>query len=64
MNSKTCARLIALALLAMLSPPLQLDAQDNQNNKHRKHHRYKFIDIGTLGGPNSYFSAGVRKPGP
>jgi probable HAF family extracellular repeat protein len=38
------------AVLAVLTLPIS--AQDGQNSRN-KHHRYKLIDMGTLGGPNS-----------
>ena len=49
----------AITLFAALAFPVRLAAQDNEDHNNRnKHHHYKFIDIGSLGGPNSYFSAG------
>jgi probable HAF family extracellular repeat protein len=45
---------IALTLLAALAIPAYLAAQDNRD--HHKHHHYKLIDLGTFGGPNSYFN--------
>ena len=50
----TCITVIAL--FAALGLPLQLAAQDNHN--HHKHHRYKLIDLGTLGGPQSFGDPG------
>ena len=44
MKSRTFPCITAMTLLAALSLPVQLAAQNN---------RYKLIDIGTLGGPNS-----------
>lgn len=44
---------IAITLSTALLIPMRLAAQDDQVLKH-KHHHYKLIDIGTLGGPNSY----------
>jgi probable HAF family extracellular repeat protein len=41
----------AMALLMTQAIPVRVAAQDNQD--HKQHH-YKLIDIGTLGGPNSY----------
>ena len=52
MKCKTWTRSIAPVLLA-LALPLQLAAQDNQAHKH---HHYRFIDLGTFGGPASYIS--------
>lgn len=41
-----------LSLCAALAFPVGLAAQDKQSQTHRPHH-YKFIDLGTLGGPHS-----------
>jgi hypothetical protein len=46
----------ALALLAVLVLPVRLAAQDKQDHHDTRHH-YQLIDIGTLGGPNSYLPA-------
>jgi probable HAF family extracellular repeat protein len=46
----------ATTLFAALAVPVRLATQDKQHGG-PKHHHYKFIDIGTLGGPHSYFSA-------
>src|SRR6266849_7807421 len=47
-----------LALLfAGLALPLRLAAQHNQD-PNPKHHHYKLIDLGTFGGPTSYFTNG------
>jgi probable HAF family extracellular repeat protein len=46
----------ALALLfAALALPLRLAAQDKQDHN-RRHHHYRLIDMGTFGGPSSYFN--------
>jgi probable HAF family extracellular repeat protein len=52
MNSKTWTRIIALALFAALSIPVQLAAHDKQDHDHKYHH-YQIIDLGTFGGTNS-----------
>jgi len=54
MNSKTWMRITAVALFAALAIPVQLAAQERQDKK--EVHHYKLIDIGTLGGPNSFFA--------
>jgi uncharacterized membrane protein len=41
-------------LLFALGPSVLLHAQD----RHALHHRYKLIDIGTFGGPNSTLNSG------
>jgi probable HAF family extracellular repeat protein len=50
MKSKTLMLITAMTLFATLAFPAWLTAQD--------HSRYRLIDLGTLGGPTSYFSNG------
>jgi len=47
MKSRGLTRIIAMTLFA-LALPITMTAQ--------KHHQYKVVDVGTLGGPNSYHS--------
>jgi probable HAF family extracellular repeat protein len=56
MKSKTLC-IIATTLFAALAIPIHLAAQNNQDSK-PVHHHYKLIDVGTLGGPQSYVNAG------
>jgi probable HAF family extracellular repeat protein len=51
--------LVTIALIATLAIQVQLTAQDNADAEHR-YPRYKLIDLGTFGGPNSHFPG----PGP
>ena len=51
MNSRIPISVTAMTLFAALVP-VWLVAQDNQNDP--KHQHYKLIDVGTLGGPQSY----------
>jgi probable HAF family extracellular repeat protein len=44
--------IIAMSLFAALAMPLVSSAQEEKKG----HHHYKLVDIGTLGGPNSFFS--------
>src|SRR3974390_3024683 len=48
-----------ITLLAALAMPLGLAAQDDASPaKKPQHHHYKLVDLGTFGGPASYFSNG------
>jgi len=47
MNSKTWTRIIAVTLFAALATSVRLAAQNT---------RYRFVDLGTLGGPTNYLS--------
>jgi probable HAF family extracellular repeat protein len=49
MKSRTLTCITAMTLFTVLALPVQLAAQ---------HTRFKLVDVGTLGGPASYFSAG------
>jgi probable HAF family extracellular repeat protein len=49
-RSRTLTCITAMALFAALAVPLRLVAQEQQQKEHT---RYKLIDIGTFGGPNS-----------
>jgi len=55
MNSKTRTRIIAGALFAAVAIPAGVAAQDNATqNQNAQHHHYQLVDMGTLGGPNSF----------
>jgi len=55
MNSKTWTRIIVLTLFATLDIPVHLAAQDTAKlHQPHQYHHYRLIDMGTLGGPNSY----------
>ena len=62
MKNNLARYITALTLFAALAIPVQLAAQDKQRDQHM-HHHYQLIDVGTLGGPNSYLSGpGVQTP--
>ena len=51
-------RIIAMTLIATLATVLQLPAQEQvDQGRHAKHHHYQVVDMGTFGGPNSYFNS-------
>jgi probable HAF family extracellular repeat protein len=56
MKFRTFTRFVATALIA-LAIPMALTAQEDQNCK-KEQQRYKLIDLGTFGGPASYFQNG------
>jgi probable HAF family extracellular repeat protein len=47
----------AMTLCAVLAIPVGMAAQEQTANQQQKraHHGYRFVDLGTLGGPASYF---------
>ena len=56
MKSRTWTCITAMALFAaLLAFPVWVAAQDKPEHNN-KHHHYKFIDLGTFGGPNSRVS--------
>src|SRR5438552_6669975 len=58
MKSRTLTCIAAITLFAALAVPVRLAAQDKQeHSKKHKHHHYQVIDIGTFGGPQSYFNS-------
>ena len=60
MKLKIISCATALALLTALTIPVGLAAQtQNGPDHHDRHHRYKLVDVGTFGGPDSYFIFGV-----
>jgi len=56
-KSRMFTNIIAMTLLAALAMPVESSAQEQKEQK-KEHHHYKLVDLGTLGGPNSFF------PGP
>jgi hypothetical protein len=65
MRSKTFTRVIATTVFSALtvSAPLVAREQGAEQQHKKDHHRYKFIDIGTFGGPASFVNP-VANGGP
>lgn len=53
MKKNTALATITFAVLTLMQASAQLIAQQVEEHK-PKHHRYKLLDIGTLGGPSNY----------
>lgn len=57
MKSRTWLWMTAAYLFAALAMPVCIAAQDKPSQNHNpRHHQYRLIDIGTFGGPNSFFN--------
>src|SRR5215468_8612691 len=58
MKNRTYLHAIVVALFGMsATTPPSAAQQLGQQDKNR-HHRYQLVDLGTLGGPNSYLTGG------
>jgi probable HAF family extracellular repeat protein len=55
MNAHKPLFFIALTLASLFTVPVRLDAQKDQDHRDR-HDRYKLVDLGTFGGPESYIN--------
>ena len=56
MKSRTWKLMLSLSLCAALAMPIGIVAQDNPSRDPKpKHKKYKLIELGTFGGPNSHF---------
>ena len=58
MKSRTCLSAIAFALFGVLVTTLPSAAQELPQQNKKNHHQYQLVDLGTLGGPNSYLPGG------
>ena len=58
MKSKALACIFAMTLFSALAIPVRLAApeQPAKQQQNGEHHRYRFVDIGTFGGPESYIN--------
>src|SRR5271167_4486596 len=55
MKPRTWMWMPVVSLFAVLAMPVGMAAQDNPSQDHKpKHQKYKLIDLGTFGGPNSF----------
>jgi probable HAF family extracellular repeat protein len=55
-KSRMFTNIIAMTLFAALALPVVSSAQEQKEEKN-EHHHYKLIDLGTLGGPQSYIES-------
>jgi len=56
MTSRKLTHVHAMVLLVPLAIPVALAAQDQQNDRNDdRHYHYRVIDLGTFGGPTSWF---------
>src|SRR5580704_12638856 len=60
MKSRNSGTLSTLALLVLLAIPILLAAQEQPNTQKKARHRYKLIDLGTFGGPESNVNNAVN----
>jgi probable HAF family extracellular repeat protein len=59
MNPKNLTRIAVLTLLVAVTYSVRLAARSQVGEERQsQHHHYKLIDLGTLGGPQSYVNAG------
>jgi probable HAF family extracellular repeat protein len=63
MKSRTLTCIFAMTSFGALAIPVRLAAQEKQEHK-EGHHRYKLIDLGTFGGPESYVNAAFSSGAP
>ena len=61
MKSRIVVRIVTIALFATMAIPAGLAAQHGQGP--HNHHRYRLIDLGTLGGPSMYFCNDLNSAG-
>jgi hypothetical protein len=56
MKSKNSITFVAIASLAAVAIHVWLAAQEPADVQKKQHHRYKLVDLGTFGGPESYIN--------